>query len=68
MNFSRGGELKVSQDSTGFVQIIQPIALWPGLKADSSTSSSLIPINTEPTLSLVLDLTFVSVCLIITEG
>lgn len=68
MNFSKGGELKVSQDSTGFMQIIQPIALWPGLKADCSTSSSLIPLNMYPMLRLVLDLMFVSVCLMITEG
>lgn len=57
----------MSQDGTGFSQIIQPVVLWPGLTADS-TLSSLIPMNVCAALKLVSSLMFVNVYLIIMEG
>lgn len=52
----------MSQDGTGFAQIIQP-----DLMADS-TVSTLIPMNMHPALRLVLSLMFVNVCVVIIEG
>lgn len=57
----------MSQDGTGFVQIIQPVVLWPDSTADS-TLSSLIPVNVHPALRLVWSFMFVNVYLIIMEG
>lgn len=57
----------MSQDGTGFSQIIQPVVLQPGLTADS-TLSSLIPMNVCAALKLVSSLMFVNVYLIIMEG
>lgn len=57
----------MSPGGTGVAQLIRLAALWPDLRADSALSS-LIPVNVQPTLRLVLSLLFVNVQLIIMEG